>query len=770
MGQTIVVKATFLLAPGTATLAPEQEGANETDGHWKGDSSRSVFRPSDKVPYKPRAEVMLVGHAYAPKKQPVRSLMTRLTVGEVDKSIEVWCDRVWRSQGGQLLEGARFTKMPLKWERAAGGPDTNNPVGMRFDAAPDAYGAVAIPNLQPPGILVSGRSDSFASICFAPIAETWSGRTQKLARLAGKFPVPGWEEHPLPSGVDPSFFQAAPLDQQVAEIRPNERIVLENLHPEHARLVTNLPGLRPKAVVDRATGEHEQVTLVADTLWIDTDRSLCVVVWRGTIGLRHAREGGRISVTLEGGAAESRESEELQITMPPQGPHTDQHGDDLAMQTMIGASVSKASAQVMPFAGAAKPNSGTEAIRKIADGVLPFGQSGRASGQPLPGPVVPAPVAAPAVVPPAYVPAPAIVPPAQAKPESVWASGAPTAAPAAVVPRETIGEAAAAAAAASVMAGQSVDRAAQDGALGMSNHAANKSERRASGAESNTPAPAAAPVVLPARSFARTADPRDALSLLWFDVPSVRRLRKHKPFAEVLEQAESTPADPDLDERSTEDLPADVEDRRDVFEILARGSSIDAPGVTEALDRSIREDGKVIPQLALCAGELVMPFDEVERLKATIATVTPFASSDENLRASLQIAKDYLGLPNLSTAPAVAEGLTKRILDAFGSSKRTVTVDYVDAQTERALLEQRHYQRRKVFGGKHLRCLLVLSGSKDPIPTYLPDALSEELPMYAHFRVRLVAEVRMAEDQYETHAAALKVVAVGRVVERGKRA
>ena len=121
---------------------------------------------------------------------------------------------------------------------------------------------------------------------------------------------------------------------------------------------------------------------------------------------------------------------------------------------------------------------------------------------------------------------------------------------------------------------------------------------------------------------------------------------------------------------------------------------------------------------------------------------------------------------DMVSVAAVAEGLVKRILESFGQAKRAVTVEYVESQTERALLEQRHYQRRKVFGGKHLRCLLVLSGSKEPIPAYLPDALSEELPMYAHFRVRLVAEVRMAEDQYETHAAALKVVAVGRVVEQ----
>jgi hypothetical protein len=303
----------------------------------------------------------------------------------------------------------------------------------------------------------------------------------------------------------------------------------------------------------------------------------------------------------------------------------------------------------------------------------------------------------------------------------------------------------------------------------MSDAAAGKSEWRAPRVEGGSSAPSPGPSPLAARPGARPSDPRDALSLIWFDPQNVRRLRKHIPFREVLDKADSRSPDAELDEIPLGETPAELEDRRDVFEILAHGPSIDAPGVTEALERSIREDGKVVPSLVLCAGELVMPFDEVEELKATVATATPLSVSDENLKASLQIAKDFLALPSLSSAPAVAEGLTKRINEAFNQGKRSVPSGYIESQAERALLEQRHYQRRKVFGGKHLRGLLVAPGGKDPIPTYLPDSLSEELPMYARFRVRFVAEVRLAEDQYESHPAALKVLVLGRVVARIRR-
>ena len=295
---TLIVKSTYVLQPGKSVLAAEQEPVRECNGFWIDAPYHSVRIPSDLVPYKPRADVMLVGRAYAPNKQPTRSVMTRLVVGGVDKSIEVWCDRAFRIRDGQLLEGPRFIQMPLCWERAAGGHDSINPLGMRFDAPPNPYGMIAIPNLQPPGIFISKRSDVFAPIGYGPVARDWPER----ARLIGNGPSffeGKWQDRPMPPEVDLKFFQSAPPDQHTDEIRPDERIVLENLHPEYARLVTNLPGIRPRAVVDRATGEREEITLVGDTLWIDTDRGICCVVWRGCLRLRDADEGGQIFVMHE---------------------------------------------------------------------------------------------------------------------------------------------------------------------------------------------------------------------------------------------------------------------------------------------------------------------------------------------------------------------------------------------------------------------------------------------------------------------------------------
>ncbi|WP_044250029.1 DUF2169 domain-containing protein, partial [Chondromyces apiculatus] len=143
---TVVCKATYLLSPVESTLLPTQEAPTEEDTTWDDDPSRSLSASTDILPFKPRADIVLVGSAYAPGKTPARSFVTRLLVGDLDKSIEVHAGRAW-TQDGHLREGPRVTKVPLRYERAAGGPDTWNPVGVRRDAPPDMYGMRPLPDL-----------------------------------------------------------------------------------------------------------------------------------------------------------------------------------------------------------------------------------------------------------------------------------------------------------------------------------------------------------------------------------------------------------------------------------------------------------------------------------------------------------------------------------------------------------------------------------------------------------------------------------------------
>src|SRR5689334_19903980 len=164
---TAVCKATYSLLQGESVLAQEQEYPNDDDNHWNDDPARSLYSPSDLVPFKARPDVMLVGHAFAPRKEAVRALVARIVVNDVDKAIDVTGDRAF-SPDGQIREAAWFVKMPLRYERAGGGPDSMNPVGVRGDARPDAYGAVALPNLAPAGLVVATIKDMFTPVGFGP--------------------------------------------------------------------------------------------------------------------------------------------------------------------------------------------------------------------------------------------------------------------------------------------------------------------------------------------------------------------------------------------------------------------------------------------------------------------------------------------------------------------------------------------------------------------------------------------------------------------------
>jgi hypothetical protein len=52
----------------------------------------------------------------------------------------------------------------------------------------------------------------------------------------------------------------------------------------------------------------EEIALVADTLFIESDRGLASVVWRGRVPLTHAAEDGRVTIAIEGGGEGATET------------------------------------------------------------------------------------------------------------------------------------------------------------------------------------------------------------------------------------------------------------------------------------------------------------------------------------------------------------------------------------------------------------------------------------------------------------------------------
>ncbi len=797
---TFVCKATYALRPGVSPLAPVQEEPTEVEYPWSAEV-QSIYAPCDLVPMKARPEVLLVGHAYAPN-APVKSLTVGLSVGSVNKALRLHGDRTL-DRDGKVHGGAPFDRMPLLWERAAGGPGTTNPLGIA--PTQDAQGNVPLPNIQASSARAAPSREAIAPVGYGPIAASWPQRREKLSGRAASLSVHDWHRAPLPEGIDPAFFNAAPEDQQVEILRDNEAIVLENLHIDHPRLITSLPGVHPVAFAEAPEREPQSITLHCDTLWIDTVRALCTLTWRGQVQLGRPDQPGRILVALaergetlgwpeiealdraRGNPPTARSSPDVTsaITPAPRGARAEPpplpkkekvNPFDIQTQALVGVSHLL---PVVPFHPAASPPSAArESLPSIE--ALPFRPSGEApvsvpaapaildenTSTYVPGPEsesallewakpAPSPIAEWAKPEPPPI-APVREPPAPPRPapvtESPWAKTAPSAAPPKPPPLAAI------------------TLPSPHSALPLP--APVLVPPPAAPASSRQPLPPPLPAARPAAQKAN----REILELLWFDPESVPRMRRVSAWRALLIESRKRPKDKDLDDPAAAADPMSLEDRREVFELLARGEACSAEALSTALSEAVREDGKFIAPLVLVSGELRLPFDETESLKATVTSAMLVTGSDENLKAALENAKEVLKIAGPKCPAPVAEALRTRIKEAFAQGKKSLPADYLEAQAERTLLEGRHYQVREVFGEPHLRGLLrapgsdggpaskASSSSSSGTPFYLKEALSKTLPMFQPIRVRAIAEANFAVDQHEVSSAALKVVAIARII------
>ena len=319
--------------------------------------------------------------------------------------------------------------------------------------------------------------------------------------------------------------------------------------------------------------------------------------------------------------------------------------------------------------------------------------------------------------------------------------------------------------AAATAAAQSTPQDATTGVLGASNGAAGPSS--ASSGKRDESRPSSTPLIGGAVRASSRLDTREVLHLVWYHADSVARICKVPVWRSILQEMEQKPTDDNLDDPAPNKDPIEVEDTRDIFEIMARAASEDVAELGDELNSAIRPGNKFVPPLLLLAGELSFPFDERETLKVAVAIASPLAATDEALKAAIREAKEFLagGADQVCPGP-LADGHTTRIRDVFQRGRRSVSADTLDVQIERALLEGRHYQKRQVLGMNAIRALLhSTTGNSNvrPAPVYIPEDIAKKLPLYQRFRARIVTELYFQEDQYEMHPAALKALAIGRV-------
>jgi hypothetical protein len=287
-----VVKGTFAIGPRLVP-ADEQVPVTMADQHYADPATSSIRAPSDVCLGKPGTDVVLIGSAWSPDGRPTWQTDVSLTVGSMSKTVRVFGDRVWESNGAgtSVAWVAPFVRMPLVWERAFGGSDqtekgprahARNPVGtgLRVSGGTKPLAGMPLPNVENPHALLSGPGDSPEPAGFAPIAPHWDPRkafagTYDDAWQRGRAPY-------LPSDFDPRFFHYAPSDQLTATpLTGGEPVEVAGASP-NGPLRFTLPRLAVQATFRRTGGEDVR-RAVLESVLIEPDANRVVVVWRAAL-------------------------------------------------------------------------------------------------------------------------------------------------------------------------------------------------------------------------------------------------------------------------------------------------------------------------------------------------------------------------------------------------------------------------------------------------------------------------------------------------------
>jgi hypothetical protein len=310
---TVIAKATCDLAPaGPAVLrATPDPPTGEAFSSGAGPRPRCVY-PSDLVPYKVRADVVLVGHAFAPGGSATSMDVTFRFGSEENafaRQAKVFGDRHWQKGSGGLTPSAPlpFTRMPMAFDHAFGGARfARNLVGIGHHD-PMARRPVPLPNLEDPAAMMRSPRQSPPPAAFAPIPLAWKDRwaDQRESGLC------------LAELLDWTRFQAAPIEQQLAFLRGDEAYAITGMSARHRSIEGTLPGIGARCFIERsapgtarppgAARERsateppralEEIRLRLDTVVFDVDAMKIDLVWRGAAPVADEREPALLGVYL----------------------------------------------------------------------------------------------------------------------------------------------------------------------------------------------------------------------------------------------------------------------------------------------------------------------------------------------------------------------------------------------------------------------------------------------------------------------------------------
>lgn len=280
-----IVKASFIMGPQWS-LADEQTPPQMGDDYWGEPGLSSIRNLSDFHIGKNNTDIIMQGNACAPNHQAVTQLDVHLGVGQVQKTVRVFGDRIW--QNGRPSAPVPFQSMPLVYERAFGGKhqvdennllvEERNTVGCGFAGQRKAQEmeGQALPNLEDPMQLIQSIKDKPRPAGFAPCCGDWLPRRQWAGTydeqwLTNRAPY-------LPQDFDKRFLNAAHPDLiYPGYLQGGEPILIKNMHPAgDIHLTVPLVKIMCSALVG---SNKVPLSLNIETLTLEPNKQMLSMVW-----------------------------------------------------------------------------------------------------------------------------------------------------------------------------------------------------------------------------------------------------------------------------------------------------------------------------------------------------------------------------------------------------------------------------------------------------------------------------------------------------------
>jgi hypothetical protein len=295
-----VIKATYALPSiGSPRIADKQLPVN-LEGELWGEAGNSSYKYEPQCAFtKLATDVVLVGSAYAGFRGATE-VYVRLRVGPLDKTVRVTGDRFWLKVLGtvSMTSPRPFERVPLIYERAFGGWDRShpdpirhaielrNPVGTGFRSKDGKFEeGIRLPNLEDPRDPVREYGATPAPAGFGFTSPDWQPR----AGFAGTYDEHWTNERMplLPKDFDRRFFNAAsPGLIAPGYLKGDEAVWIENASPR-GMISFNLPGVPPpECRIQLARGPDVHLQTNLDTIIINTDENLVLLLWRAWLPLR----------------------------------------------------------------------------------------------------------------------------------------------------------------------------------------------------------------------------------------------------------------------------------------------------------------------------------------------------------------------------------------------------------------------------------------------------------------------------------------------------